>query len=157
MGQARQLQVCMCTSLKQSVEASIDIWGIKIGLQVHLDLPALCLTLVDTCFHSICRDTRTSYERLLKLFHFQVNALSEPVSGYLIHQTEKYWVWCFLTSHPVVPTMVTSAILVIAEKLSAVTSWSDRTQPVLSSGAQSHGLHWQFRGLSIHVDKLPNL
>lgn len=160
MGQPRQLQVCTCASPKQSVEASTVIWGVKIGLQVHLDLLALCLILVDVCFLSICGDTRTSYERLRKLFNFQVSALSEPMSGYLIDQTENCWGWWFLTSHPVIPTMVTSTIRVTGEKLGAVASWSDRPEPImwaLSRGIQSHGLHRQFRSLSIHVEKLSNL
>lgn len=131
--------------------------GLKLGcIWVHLDLPALCLMLVDV-FHSVCRDNRASYERFLKQPNFQVQCIGWTKHRLAVGQTESYWVWWFFASHPVIPAAVTSSIHVTGKNLEAVTSWSGRTQPILSREAQSHGLHGQFRGLSIPVDKLPNL
>lgn len=89
MEQPRKLQFFMCTSPKWSVEASVVIWGMKIGFQVYWDFLALCLILMDIFFHPLFRDMRTSDEGLLKLFNFQASALSGLIWGYVIDKREK--------------------------------------------------------------------
>lgn len=151
MGQPRQTQLCAWTSPTQSVEASTIIWGIKFGLQVHLDLPALYLILTDMFSFSL-QGYQNNLYKIAKLIHF----LSQCIK----------WTSLRLSNRPNRKQVSLMAIQLSPPwwhlpSVWQVTSWGqwplDQTEPILLCGAQSRGLHLWFRSLNIHAHKRPNL